>query len=245
MTMGTGPGPQQAPGNRPGQMTAVMRAMAAPTGPKVLRIALVQKKRVIEERIIKLRTTVTVGQSEKSVFVIPATNIPPQFKLFELIGPDYYLNFLDGMTGRVALPTGFSDLVDLRGQARKAAGAYQIKLTEDTRGKVDIGETSFLFQFVAPPPVQPKPQLPLAVKSGLANQIDWSLTIIAAFSFLTHFGMVGALYSDWMDPIVSDDNEVGQLVDLIKNIPAPPVPETPETATSAAASQAAPKAEAP
>ncbi len=47
----------QPQANRPGQMTAVMRAVAA-TGPKVLRIGVVQSGRVIEERIIKQRTHV-------------------------------------------------------------------------------------------------------------------------------------------------------------------------------------------
>jgi TonB family protein len=226
-------------------MTAVMRAMSVHTGPKVLRIGLVQNGRVVEERIIKQRTTVTVGSNERAVFVIPSQAVPPMFKLFELIGNEYYLNFLDGMTGRVALATGITDLTALRGQAKKVGGAYQVKLTEEARGKVVIGETTFLFQFVAPPPVQPRPQLPLAVKGGLAAQIDWSLTIIAAFSFLLHFGVVGAMYSDWMDPVVGDDLNVAGLVDMMKNIPPPPVTETPTetnanataTATATAASK--------
>jgi outer membrane biosynthesis protein TonB len=213
-------------------MTAVMRAMAVNTGPKVLRIGLVHRGRIVEERVIKQRTTVTVGQSEKSMFVVPTPNIPPQFKLFELVGPDYYLNFLDGMTGRVALATGITDIGALRGQAKKVNNAYQVKLTEEARGKVVIGDTTFLFQFVAPPPVQPRPQLPLAVKGGLASQIDWSLTIIAAFSFLLHFGFVGAMYSDWMDRPVGDDSVAG-LVDMMKNIPAPPAPEVPPEPTAA------------
>src|SRR2546430_1664882 len=90
-------GPQSG-GGRPGQMTAVMRAMTQATGPKVLRIGLVQGGRVIEERIIKQRTSVTIGQSEKAMFVIQSTNVPSQFKLFELVGNDYYLNFMDGMS---------------------------------------------------------------------------------------------------------------------------------------------------
>ena len=63
--------PYQQPGTsqRPGQMTAVMRAVAA-TGPKVLRIGVVQGGRVLEERIIKQRSHVTVGPSEKNLFVI-------------------------------------------------------------------------------------------------------------------------------------------------------------------------------
>ena len=100
-------------------MTAVMRAMPQVTGPKVLRIGLVQGGKVIEERVIKQRTHVTIGPSEKSMFVVPSQNVPPNFRLFELIGNEYHLNFLDGMTGRVALQTGITDLAALRGQAKR------------------------------------------------------------------------------------------------------------------------------
>ena len=225
-------GPQSQPG-RPGQMTAVMRAMQQSTGPKVLRIGLVAGGRILEERIVKQRTSVTVGPSEKSMFVVQA-NVPPQFKLFELIGSDYHLNFLDGMTGRVALATGITDLVALKGQAKRVGPAYQIRLTEEARGKVVVGETTFLFQFVAPPPVQPRPQLPLSVKGGVASQIDWNLTIIAAFSFLLHFGLIGAMYSDWMDPVVNDDITAG-LLDMVQKTVPPPA-ETIEVPTSSASS---------
>src|SRR5215813_2454904 len=220
------------PSGRPGQMTAVMRAMPQMTGPKVLRIGLVQGGKVIEERVIKQRTHVTIGPSEKSMFVIPSKHIPPNFRLFELQGGEYYLNFLDGMTGRVALKTGISDLAALRGQAKRAqvgaANMYQIQLSEEARGKVVVGETTFLFQFVAPPPVQPKPQLPVSVRSGLGSEIDWTTTIIAAFSFLLHFGAVGSIYSDWMDPVVDDEVSVAQLLEQVKQLPPPPPTETPK-----------------
>lgn len=215
---------QQQPGTsqRPGQMTAVMRAVAANTGPKVLRIGVVQGGRVAEERIIKQRTHVTVGASEKNMFVVATQNLPPTFRVFELVGNDYHLNFLDGMTGRIALPTGISDLSMLKGQAKRSAqGAYQVRLTEDSRGKVVIGDTTFLFQFVAPPPVQPKPQLPVAVLRG-ASSIDWNTTIIAALSFLCHFMALGAIYSDWLDPVIDDEVSVAGLIDSLKNLPPPP-----------------------
>jgi len=224
MNTGAGPGQQPAAG-RPGQMTAVMRAMAQVSGPKVLRIGVVQAGRVVEERIIKQRTSVTIGPSEKAMFVVPVPSLPAQFRLFELTGGDYYLNFVDSMTGRVALATGISDLVALRGQAKRVGNAYQVKLTEEARGKIVVGEITFLFQFVAPPPVQPRPQLPLAVKGGLASQIDWNLTILAAFSFMIHFGVIGAMYSDWMDPVVNDDAAIQGLIDLAKAVPPPPIEE--------------------
>ena len=240
--MGPGFGPQTHSG-RPGQMTAVMRAIQATTGPKVLRIGLVAAGRILEERIVKQRTNVTVGPSEKSTFVVQA-NVPAQFKLFELVGNDYYLNFLDGMTGRIALATGITDLAALKGQAKRVGSAYQVRLSEEARGKVVIGETTFLFQFVAPPPVQPRPQLPLSVKGGVASQIDWSLTIIAAFSFLLHFGLVGAMYSDWMDPVVNEDITAG-LIDMVQRTVPPPVETTEAPTPSATATETAAPTQAP
>lgn len=206
--------------NRSGQMTAVMRAVAV-TGPKVLRIGVVQAGRVVEERIIKQRTTVTIGPNEKAMFVVPNQNVPPNFKLFELLGSEYRLNVLEGMTGRIALATGITDVAALRNQSKKIGSPYQLKISEETRGKVVVGDTTFLFQFVVPPPVQPRPQLPLTVKGGLTQNIDWPLTVIASFSFMLHFGIIGAMYSDWVDPIVRHENKTAGLVDLVKSVPQP------------------------
>jgi hypothetical protein len=111
---------------------------------------------------------------------------------------------------------------------------------------VVIGDTTFLFQFVAPPPVQPKPQLPVAVLRG-ANAIDWNTTIIAAFSFLFHFLLLGAIYSDWLDPIVDDELAVAGLIDSLKALPPPPpIEEKPvEDAPEKAPEVKAPEVKAP
>ena len=74
----------------PGQMTAVMRAMSfsAALGPKVLRIGVVRAGRIVEERVMKERITVTVGAAETATFVIAslAAHAKPCFKLFERSG---------------------------------------------------------------------------------------------------------------------------------------------------------------
>ncbi len=216
--------PNQQGSQRPGQMTAVMRAVVA-SGPKVLRIGLVSGGRVMEERIIRDRTDVTVGPSERSMFVLSSDHIRSSHKLFELAGDGYVLNFLEGMSGRVALPTGVSDLEVLKGQSRRGpGGAYQVRLTEDSRGKVLVGDTTFLFQFVAPPPIQPRPQLPVAVTRG-AGGIDWRTTIIAAFAFFAHFMAIGAMYSDWLDPVIDEQVSLAGLIETIRQLPPPPPPE--------------------
>ena len=170
------------------------------------------------------------------MFVLTWSAVPANFRLFELVGDEYCLNFLDAMSGRVALPTGIADLSVLRGQAKRTQqGVYQLKLTDDSRGKLVLGDVTFLFQFVAPPPVQPKPQLPVAVLRG-ATSIDWTTTMIAAFSFLLHFLAIGSLYSDWLDPVVNEEANLASLVDSVKSLPPPPpVEQTKQESTDAAA----------
>ena len=220
-----------SPHSRPGSMTAVMRAVSAQNvGPKILRIGVVQAGKVLDERLIKERSHVTIGPSEKAMFVVPSRKLPGTFRLFELIGGEYYLNFLDGMGGRVALKTGISDLAALKAQAKVVSAGnvkvYRVRLSDDARGKVVVGETTFLFQFVVPPPVQPRPQLPVSVKKGVGGDIDWTTTIIAAFSFLGHFFFVALVYSDWMDPIVDDELRATQIIESFQPVPRPP-PEVP------------------
>jgi hypothetical protein len=222
-------------------MTAVMRAVSQAAGPKILRIGVVQGGKVTDERLVKQRISVTIGPSEKAMFVVPTSKLPPTFRLFELIGTDYYLNYLDGMSGRVALKTGISDLSALSAQAKTVTAGVvkfnRVRLTDESRGKIVVGETTFLFQFVAPPPMQPKPQLPVSVQKGAAGDIDWFTTIVAAFSFLMHFFFVALVYSDWMDPVVDDEYALVRLQERAKSLPPPPplaIPTAPETETSAA-----------
>lgn len=214
--------------SRPGQMTAVMRAVKV-LGPKVLRIGVVVAGQVVEERLLTARKDVSVGPNERSDFVLSSRSLRKGFILFQRIDDGYALNFLESMTGRVALPTGVSELEMLRGQARRLdGGLYQVRLSEDSRGKVVLGDTTFLFQFVAPPPVLPKPQLPGAVLRG-AGGIDWRTTIIAAFAFFVHFMAIGAMYTDWLDPVVDEQLTLAGLLETMDQLPPPPaVEEKPE-----------------
>ena len=244
---------QSQSSTKPGQMTAVMRAMDQAAGPKVLRVGLVMGGKVIEERVIKERIHVTIGPSEKSTFVTPNKHVPSNFRLFELVGNEYVLNFLDNMTGRLAQKSGVTDLDALKYEAKTTnvgnVTVYQVAISDDARGKVVVGDTTFLFQFVAAPVVAAKVQMPVSVQGGFGSSIDWSTTIIAAFSFLLHFGLVGTMYSDWLDPPISDEFDVAQLLDSIKNLPAPPPVEEPkdtaETATPTPAQADAPKTPTP
>ncbi|MEC7520551.1 MAG: AgmX/PglI C-terminal domain-containing protein [Myxococcota bacterium] len=209
-------------------MTMAMQAVQQrPSGPKVLRIGLIQGGKIVEERIIRRRETVTVGSSEKNHFVVTAGGLSSRFELFQLVGSDYILNFTDEMRGRVGLPGGVQELEELRksGGARKAQGYYQVKLNDTSRGKVVIGDTTLLFQFVVPPPIQPRPQLPAAVVGGFIAGIDWLFTAFVMFSFMTHFGFIIYLENaDWpVEPTIATIPD--RVAELIFNEPEPPQEE--------------------
>jgi hypothetical protein len=157
--------------------------------------------------------------------------------MFERTRDGWSLAWLDGMEGRLASAAGVADLRQLEHAAKRTGRAHRIALDDEARGKVVVGDTTFLFQLVAPPAVQGRPQLPLAVKSGSANRIDWSLTVLVGLSFLLHFGFVGALYSDWMDPI-ADDEATAAFVMTPSTSAVPPAVETADTATATASGTA-------
>ena len=106
--------------------------------------------------------TVTVGASERNHFIV--SGIAGSFELFQLVGPDYILNFPDQMRGRVGLAGGVEKLENLRasGAARNAGQYWQVKLADTSRGRVTIGDTTLLFQFIDAPPVP----TPVRVASG-------------------------------------------------------------------------------
>ncbi len=221
--------PTQAKGPRPGAMTMAMQAVQIkPSGPKVLRIGLIQGGRIVEERVIRKRETVTVGSSEKSHFVIHTEGMPARFELFQLVGNDYILNFTDIMTGRVGLPGGVQDLAQMRtsGAARNAGTHYQVKISDNSRGKVVMGNVTLLFQFVVPAPVQPRPQLPAAARAGFVRSIDWLFTAFMVFTFMSMFGFIVYLENaDWPidEGLSAMSDEIAKMI--FEEPPPPPPPE--------------------
>jgi outer membrane biosynthesis protein TonB len=178
-----------------------MAQLKNPDGaPKILRIGIIQNGKIVEERLVRKRESVTIGQSTRNTFVVPASNaLPRTFTIFELTPAGYAINFSDMMDGRVSLGDQVVALPALRqGKAQKKGELWHLLLPERSRGKVVIGDVTVLFQFVTPPPVQPRPQLPPSVRSSLMQNLDWVLVAVVAASFILHFGFVIYLRNvDW------------------------------------------------
>lgn len=214
--------PPRGPG-RPGAMTMAMQAVKTVSGPKVLRIGVIQGGKIIEERIIRNRDTVSVGTTERNTFTVVAPEFPARFELFQMVGGNYKLNFTDGMEGRVAMAQGVQSLQQLKqsGQAARSNVGFQVALSAQCRGKVSVGGVTFLFQFVAPPPPQARPQLPAAIRAGWVKDIDW--TYNACLSFFLMFAFSGIAYVEYLyDPEIEDSFELSsRMVTLVQ----PPVVE--------------------
>ncbi len=69
-----------------------------------------------------------------------------------------------------------------------------------------------------------------APRSSAPGEIDRRLTVLASCSFLLHFGAVGSLYGDWIDPVVDDGSRLATLVEELRTLPAPPLPPVEERA---------------
>jgi len=220
-----------------------MRAASRPGGPRVLRVGLVHQGKVVDERIVGERDDVTIGPNESATLVVPTLSLPPGFRLFERVGEHYRLQLTEGMTGRIALATGPVELAALRTEACAVTlpgglgSAYRFRLPEEARGKISIAGVTILFQLVAPVLPLGKSQLPANLKGGLGD-VDWRTSVIAAFSFLFHFGAVGSIYADWMDPVVDDEVDTAQLLESVRQLPAPPPLEHPKEPQPTAASSA-------
>lgn len=198
---------------------------------KILRVGIFQGARSLEERLFRRPTNVTLGQSTKNTFVVPASVVLPRsFTLFEPAPKGYALNFTDGMEGRLNLGDTIVDLAQLRrGQAQKHGDLWHVMLNDRAHGRILIGDLKILFQFVKPPPVQPRPQLPPSVRGSMLGQLDSRLAAVLLASFLAHFGFVLYLRTvDW--PREQDIEEIpDRFVQMLvpKKI-EPAKPEEPE-----------------
>ena len=227
--------PEQRGEGSPGAMTMAMKAVAPQgAGPKQLRVGLVQRGKIVEERVVRDRRTVTVGSSQDNLFVLPG--LASHQPLFVLRDGSYHLRFDERMAGRVALPTGVHLLEDLAsaGVAHpvlEEQGVYEVDLVDDSRGKVTLGDSTFLFQFVEPPPAMGSPQLPASVRGGFVRNIDWLFTAFVVSSYMLFFGFVIFLENaDWEieSGISGVPEQMARLIFEEPLEPPEPVPDLPE-----------------
>jgi hypothetical protein len=184
---------------------AAARTQQPPAGqggprPRVLRIGVLLGGKIVEERLVRERTAVSIGQSMRNTFSIPVEGLPAEHTLFALDERGkYHLHFLPKMDGRLSDSSGqVSTLEALKSRGAAKVGDYwQVPLGESSRGKLSLGDLTVLFQFVTEPPRQPKPMLPASVRGTFADRFDPRLSVIMGASVIFHFAIaIMALLGD-------------------------------------------------
>src|SRR3954470_16771944 len=210
------------------QAAARQPVSSAPGGKlKILRIGIIQGGRIVEERLVRKRENITIGQSAKNMFVVLSDGLPRNWLLFEMSGSGYVAHFSEGMDARIAVGNEIISLSQLKqtGKIQKKGASFELPLDDRSRGKITLADMTILFQFVTPPIPQPRPQLPASVRGSVTSDLDWFLSIIAAISFLLHLSLVIYLRSvDW--PRKPDIEEIPDR--FVKMAQKPPEPKKEE-----------------
>lgn len=184
-------GAQAAQRPRPASSASRSGKGGAPA-PKILRLGIIHSGRIVEERLIPADQSVTVGAHPRCTVVISEAKLPARrFELFSSRGGAYTLQFTGEMHGKVAVNDKVVTLASLaqKGTAKKKGGWFELPLDPRNRGKVYVGEYTFLFQFVAPPP-QPVGSRGGDFRAFRWEDVDWLFLVIVLFSALLHTAVV-------------------------------------------------------
>jgi hypothetical protein len=154
---------------------------------KVLRIGVLQGGKIIQERRIDIKETVTVGDNPKATFQLTVPKLPKKFPVFLWKGDGYHLQFVESMSGKVALDNEVLGLDELRkkGKARRKGDVWSYPLQEQNRGKITIEGYTLLFQFVPAPPEPLHPAIQTDFRAKLLEEDDpVFLAFLGLFSVL-------------------------------------------------------------
>jgi len=203
------------------------RAPSTAAKVRVLRIGIVQGGRIIDERLVRSRGNISIGWSSKATFAVPSEALPKEWLLFELTPKGYVARFADAMDARIAVGNEVISLAQLKqaGRIRHQGSAWLLLLDERSRGKISVGDLTILFQFVTPPPPQPRPRLPASVRGSWTTGLDWAFTLIAGVSFVAHLVLVVYLRNvDW--PRKPDIEEIpDRFVQMVVKAKPPEAPK--------------------
>jgi hypothetical protein len=165
--------------------------------PRVLRVGILLDGKLIEERIVRDRVAVTIGQSMKNMFSLPLDGLPLEFTMFAINDNKYSLRFLSNMDGRLSDGNQVNTLDAIKRSAQKEGEYWTVPVSDTARGKISFGELTLLFQFVSEPPKQPKPMLPASVRGTFADRIEPRVAMFLGGSIVLHMGiMLWAIATD-------------------------------------------------
>ncbi|MDC0670380.1 AgmX/PglI C-terminal domain-containing protein [Nannocystis radixulma] len=153
---------------------------------KVLRIASIVDGLVCDELHQSAAESVTAGTDVGNQLLCFGAAVPQRHVLFVVQDGRYVLDLPQRVGGQLVMrgrAVNIGQLWRKRLREDPRARSLRVALDPSTRGKLDVGETTLLFQFAAPQPVPPKPPFPAEFKARPTNMWTRSdmATLFAAF----------------------------------------------------------------
>ena len=193
---------------------------------KVLRVGVILGGKIVEERVLAPRQTVTIGSGAKNTIVLAQPGMPDSATLLSWSGDQYHLHFKEGAEGNVQSPQGQADFGALvaQGLAKKQGTVFVVPVRDDQRGKVSIGEMNLLWQFVAQPPEAPKTTLPKEARGNHFQSMDRLFVTVLVVSIFLHAGTYVALANTPLPPAVTLEEIPDRYAKILipEKLPAPP-----------------------
>jgi len=197
---------------------------------KVLRVGLMKKGKVLEERLLLQRESVTIGRSERCTFTFEIEGLPKVYPLFK-VNKDgaYVLQFTERMIGKVSLGDQLLDFpsiieaglstLDERGKL------HTVTLQNNERGKVEIGDKTLLFQFIPLPPPKIKAGVPAAFQKSFINSLDWNFLNILIGVTLFQVSSISFITTRDYPPATKNFAEISnRFMNIMKPEKKPPPP---------------------
>ncbi len=197
----------------PGAMTAAMSARRAATElPRALRLGVMEDGQ-LHEQLFRTAGPVRIGRTERATVTLPLADLPEEMEVFTAMGSRWFLCVGPAMDGRVSIRGAITPVAALRGLPGVVVrgDAVLVPLDDDSRGKLTVGAITLLFQFVVPPPIMPKPQLPATLRASLGRNLDWRYNACVAALLTCAAGALGWVEYGW-DPDVETDATLADYV---------------------------------
>ncbi|NUN14739.1 MAG: TonB family protein [Myxococcales bacterium] len=174
--------------------------MSKDFGGKILRIGVIQGAgAVVDERSFLKREEISVGSATDNTFVLSGDDVPLSMPLFRSTGAHYVLVFDESVSGKLSVQERVADLALLRekGIAKRTGDHWELPLNPETKGKLVIGGTTILFQFVNPPGTATVSGLPKGLTTTIWRRMDIPLLLALMFSLVSQGGTIGSLHYWW------------------------------------------------
>lgn len=178
---------------------------------KVLRIASIIDGLVCDELHQSAAESVTAGSDVDNALILFGRTVPRRHTLFEVQQGRYVLDLPTYARGQLVMrgrTVYVGELWRRRLRTDPRARSLRIPLDPSARGKLELGETSLLFQFAPPQPVPPKPPFPeeyRARPSNMWTRSDMATLLAALLLFGPYFHWAATKQIDYtLEPEIDE-----------------------------------------